>query len=56
MHLLARTCESARPRPQGAQRAHRTQLVWFRKLFLVFSVYTFINRLFELEPDPGLER
>ena len=33
--------------------AHRTQLVWFRKLFLVFSVYTFFNRLFELEPDPG---
>lgn len=28
---------------------HETQFVWFRKLFLVFSSYTFLNRLIEIQ-------
>ena len=41
----------------GALAVHATQLVWFRRLFILFSAYTFCNRLTDLpyyvyEPDP----
>lgn len=33
-----------------AMRAHRTQLVWFRRLYIVFSRYVYINNLRRIAP------
>lgn len=36
---------SERRRVVGAMHAHASQLVWFRRLYLLFSRYTFMNSL-----------
>lgn len=33
---------------QSAMAAHKSQYVWFRKLYMIFSRYTFINTLQEI--------
>ena len=33
----------------AALAAHASQLVWFRRLFVVFSAYTYANRLVVIE-------
>lgn len=33
---------------QSAMAAHKSQYVWFRKLYMIFSRYTFINTLQEV--------
>lgn len=33
---------------QNAMAAHKSQYVWFRKLYMIFSRYTFINTLQEV--------
>ncbi|CAI5492977.1 unnamed protein product, partial [Closterium sp. Naga37s-1] len=44
-------CPSMLPSVQ-AMRAHRSQFVWFRWLFVLFSVYTFLNTLSRVAPAP----
>jgi N-acetylglucosaminylphosphatidylinositol deacetylase len=34
-----------------AMATHRSQFVWYRRLFVVFSCYTYVNRLKNLGPD-----
>ncbi|XP_063234381.1 N-acetylglucosaminyl-phosphatidylinositol de-N-acetylase [Bacillus rossius redtenbacheri] len=34
---------------KAAMAAHRSQYVWFRKLYMIFSRYTFVNTLREIE-------
>lgn len=48
------------PSPLGAMRrsyaamqAHASQFVWFRRLFVIFSRYTFLNTLVRIEAAPG---
>ena len=37
------------PGAYAALGAHASQVVWFRRLFLLFSVYTWVNRLVVME-------
>jgi len=36
-----------------AMAAHRSQFVWYRRLFVVFSCYTYVNRLRRMTGDDG---
>lgn len=36
-----------------AMAAHHSQFVWYRRLFVVFSCYTYVNSLKQIEPLPS---
>ena len=44
---------SAMRRSYAAMQAHSSQFVWFRRLFVIFSRYTFINTLVRIEATSG---
>ena len=51
-HAPPRACYIARDSwvAAAAMRAHRSQWVWFRRLFLCMSRYTYVNTLYPLPP------
>lgn len=51
-HAPFRACYIARNSwvAAAALRAHRSQWVWFRRLFLCMSRYTYVNTLYPLSP------
>jgi N-acetylglucosaminylphosphatidylinositol deacetylase len=34
-----------------AMAAHHSQFVWYRRLFVVFSIYTYVNRLRRMDDE-----
>lgn len=38
---------------RAAMFCHRTQLLWFRHLYIAFSRYMFINTFRRIDPGPG---
>jgi len=39
----------------SAMLAHASQFVWYRRLFILFSRYTYVNTLVVMSPGPGEE-